>query len=107
MSERHQDFEWLYLAACRIEERVFTDEEVLCLPYVNVKQKNASEWRIRTESSHRVLSSFRKESQLRRILDLGCGNGWFSAQLCRLGHTEVLGVDVNQFELEQAERVFT
>jgi trans-aconitate methyltransferase len=40
------------------------------------------------------------------VLDLGCGNGWLSARIAELPDFEVLGLDVNRHELEQAARVF-
>jgi 2-polyprenyl-6-hydroxyphenyl methylase/3-demethylubiquinone-9 3-methyltransferase len=40
-----------------------------------------------------------------RILDLGCGNGYVSAELARLGH-DVLGVDVSPDGIEIARRAY-
>jgi trans-aconitate methyltransferase len=45
--------------------------------------------------------------KISRVLDLGCGNGWFTYQVAtHLGNAKVLGGDVNQEELDQAERCF-
>ena len=45
-----------------------------------------------------------KQSQHRHnILDLGCGNGWLSYKMALL-QQQVVGVDVNLLELEQAEQ---
>ena len=41
----------------------------------------------------------------RRAIDVGCGNGWFSNTLT-LNNNEVVGLDINSLELEQAARVF-
>jgi SAM-dependent methyltransferase len=41
------------------------------------------------------------------LLEPGCGNGWLSNKLAGLGFSEVIGLDVNITELEQAARVFS
>jgi len=107
MTSTKQVFENAYIKARKLEERVLSDDEVRMLPSVSASSRNADEWKTRAESSRRVLSYFRTSNQLTNILDLGCGNGWFSAQLARLGDTRVHGVDVNEVELEQAQRIFT
>ena len=42
-----------------------------------------------------------------RVLDLGCGNGWFTKRISKISGVEVLGADINQAELEQAARLFS
>ena len=42
----------------------------------------------------------------KKIMDLGCGNGWLCGHIARLEKFEVSGLDVNLKELEQAARVF-
>jgi trans-aconitate methyltransferase len=39
-------------------------------------------------------------------MDLGCGNGWFSRWLYTYTQSNVQGIDVNQTELETADRLF-
>lgn len=41
-----------------------------------------------------------------KILEVGCGNGWLSAKLANLPNCRVTGLDINQLEIEQANRVF-
>jgi len=40
------------------------------------------------------------------VLDLGCGNGWFTHAIAEFTEQPVIGLDVNLPELEQAARVF-
>jgi SAM-dependent methyltransferase len=42
----------------------------------------------------------------RRVLDLGCNAGWWSLQAIDAGADFVLGVDVRQMHIDQAELVF-
>ncbi len=39
-------------------------------------------------------------------MELGCGNGWLTHHLALIKDSYVIGVDLNQQELEQAARVF-
>ena len=41
-----------------------------------------------------------------KILDVGCGNGWFSGQLAAIASAKVYALDLNRMELEQAARIF-
>ncbi|RLD59215.1 MAG: hypothetical protein DRJ05_06755, partial [Bacteroidetes bacterium] len=63
------------------------------------------EWEMRNRSAKRVMEYFQKK-QNAAILDLGCGNGWFSAMLANSCNCDVVGVDLNFTELKQAARVF-
>jgi ubiquinone/menaquinone biosynthesis C-methylase UbiE len=40
-------------------------------------------------------------------LEIGCGNGWLSHKLAEIPRTEVIGLDINLKELQQAANVFT
>ncbi|MBK7438159.1 MAG: class I SAM-dependent methyltransferase [Saprospiraceae bacterium] len=41
------------------------------------------------------------------MLDLGCGNGWFTNQLAKNVPGQYLGLDINSHELYQAARMFS
>ncbi len=41
-----------------------------------------------------------------KILEVGCGNGWLSHRLSLIPGTDITGIDINNIELQQAERVF-
>ncbi len=97
-------FEADYIALRKKENRLYPDNIVGQLP----DGKNTSqpdEWKMRSRSAKRVMGYF-KQKQNSMILDLGCGNGWFSALLTNSCNCEVVGVDLNLTELKQAARVF-
>jgi len=98
------DFELQYLKVRTSEKRVYSDEELIQLPYLRGHQ-HAHEWELRNKSAQRVLKYFASKSK-EHLLDLGCGNGWFSQLLARNTAMEIIGMDVNKMELEQAARVF-
>jgi ubiquinone/menaquinone biosynthesis C-methylase UbiE len=47
-----------------------------------------------------------KKGKPLNILEIGCGNGWLSAQLAKNTSGQVVGMDINKEELNQAGRVF-
>src|SRR5258708_4522573 len=57
-------------------------------------------------SSERLITYLEKKHKPLRILEVGCGNGWLSAKLSNIPNTRVTGLDINQVEIEQAQRVF-
>lgn len=95
-------FEESYFKIREKENRILTDLEVIQLPHL-LNHPHSKEWRLRQESAERFLSYlFNKELH---ILEVGCGNGWFSNLLASFGH-QLIATDVNVQELEQAARVF-
>lgn len=102
--ERHKDLEKTYLGIRDKENRIYTDDEVRQLPYGIPKAHiHYKEWKIRQLSLKKLISII--DDTQTRILDLGCGNGWMSYQLSKQ-NIEVVGLDINEYELEQARRVF-
>jgi ubiquinone/menaquinone biosynthesis C-methylase UbiE len=101
------DFEGIYLCVRGQEGRILSDREVSSLPETLMDTPYQSEWRIRTSSANRFLSYITtKSTRPTSMLDLGCGNGWFSKLLSSAGDS-LLGLDINQQELEQAARLFS
>lgn len=98
------DFEATYIRLREKENRIHDDQTIAELPYPkNVEQ--VKEWQMRARSAERVLNYFRnREGEF--LLDLGCGNGWFTSLLAKDNKMKVFGVDLNRFELEQAARIF-
>ncbi|AXG69448.1 bifunctional 3-demethylubiquinone-9 3-methyltransferase/ 2-octaprenyl-6-hydroxy phenol methylase [Kordia sp. SMS9] len=91
-----------YLAVREKEKRILTDAEVRKLPYVA-----RDEWPFRVKSTERFLTHIAEENDPMNILTIGCGNGWFSNKIAEVDTKhEVIGLDVNREELEQAARVF-
>lgn len=98
-------FEAEYLAVRKKEDRVPTDDLVRKLPFVPSSHPHFREWQLRSDTLTRFQTFLRKLPQ-RHILDIGCGNGWFSYQMSQCGHS-ITGLDVGKTELEQAARCFS
>lgn len=94
-----------YARAREREGRTYPDEIVRRLPGVPPDHPLAAEWRLRAHSSGLLLRRLRARGA-RRIVDLGCGNGWLTAAMSALPGANVVGVDANLPEVEQARRVF-
>jgi len=99
-------FEKVYLESRKAESRVYSDDLVRQLPYVAKGHPQFKEWQSREKSMSRFLGHLRKKNASLTVLELGCGNGWFSSNLAQLVHVQVVGVDINLPELEQAARLF-
>ncbi|PPU93604.1 class I SAM-dependent methyltransferase [Xanthomonas albilineans] len=99
-------FEQRYLAVRHREGPLYSDEQVRALPYPDGAQGGSHEWRVRAESSRRLLRHLRARGGDGPLLEVGCGNGWLSRRLAVGLRREVCGVDVNRVELAQAARVF-
>ncbi len=92
----------IYLHVREKENRLLEDNEVIKLPKLNF-----NEWPIRLKSSNRFSSYLKTKASSLNILDLGCGNGWFTNQIAIISEKNyVIGLDINTYELEQATRVF-
>lgn len=94
----------LYLKVRNAENRIYSDEQVKTLPRLK-KHRYTEEWGMRALSSTRILKYFSaKPGGI--VLDIGCGNGWFTNKLCSDGNFSVFGLDNNIDELEQAAVIF-
>ncbi len=106
LSEKSLEFSDLYTKVRDKEQRILTDSEVATLPFLK-NHKLSNEWELRQQSTRRFLSYLNKKNTPLTILDLGCGNGWFSNAIATAStQNNVLGLDLNVSELEQASRVF-
>ena len=108
-----RDKEDLYLRVRSAEGRLLSDAQVRSLPHlshVETDRRLAAEWAIRAVSVKRFVRHVQKLPSPRTLLDVGCGNGWMShllaTTLATMPGTEVIGLDLNRHELEQAVRVF-
>lgn len=99
-------FEKSYIACRASEQRVYTDGEVALLPKCAAFHPHYEEWVNRALSSKKLLYYLQQKKKALRILEVGCGNGWFCHQLSHLSRSQVTGVDINFTELQQAARVF-
>ena len=103
---RTGEFEQLYIRLRSKEGRVYTDEQVAQLPFIDKNHAHYKEWKIRTSSFNKLLAYIQHKRAELNILEVGCGNGWLSAQIATGTKAKVTGIDINNTELEQAKRVF-
>ena len=101
---KKSSFTQLYKGIRKKEGRILTDDQVKNLPKLSAHFLQ-NEWKLREESSARFVNHIKKKGFL-TILEIGCGNGWFSHLLANVNKNRVIGQDINQFELEQAARCF-
>src|SRR5258708_7886164 len=105
LSKYNPDFESQYVALRKKEGRLLNDVLVKLLPDAGFDAKWKKEWAVRKKTSDNFINYLSKHS-FKQLLDIGCGNGWFSAKLALVPGLQVTGLDVNKDELEQAIRVF-
>jgi SAM-dependent methyltransferase len=104
---RAEDADWSasYLALRRREGRLYPDDAVALLPATRPGDPLAVEWRSRADSARRLVAHLARHDQ-RRVLEVGCGNGWLANRIAGIRGSQVVGIDRNVVELEQARRVF-
>lgn len=98
-------FEHNYLKVREKEGRVYSDETVLKLPFIGREHSQFLEWSLRAKTLNRFIK-YLKGNSYTSVLDIGCGNGWFSNHIANAISGKVIGLDVNKEELEQGNRVF-
>jgi trans-aconitate methyltransferase len=117
MSLSKKEFEEQYLAAREKEGRLYGMDQVRRLPNVRRSDPYYEEWKLRRKSAARFVKYLCLESRCTRILEVGCGNGWFANYILQnyfLAHPpsaplpsfQLLGQDINAFELKLAEEAF-
>jgi ubiquinone/menaquinone biosynthesis C-methylase UbiE len=100
------EFERIYIELRNHERRMYSDEEVAWLPDIADDHIHKKEWDIRRNSCKKLLGYLSNKRRSLKILEVGCGNGWLSYQLSQIRFSNVIGLDINLPELQQAERVF-
>jgi len=98
-----EKFDEAYLRLRKSEDRIFNVEEIGRLPEVPKNHIHYHEW-LKRKHSFEMFSEYIDKSQFNNMLDLACGNGWFINKLASK-FNNITGVEVNAFELEQAEKV--
>lgn len=106
--EKHHtsDFEKIYLKLREKENRLYDDETLKHLPDVSKGHQHYKEWQIRKNSAEKFLKYLNSTSQGKNVLELGSGNGWLANIISDQSGTKVIGIDINNYELEQSARVF-
>lgn len=100
------EFESLYMEVRKREQRVYSDADVAMLPYASKSNFHIAEWKLRKLTSNKFISFLNRYNNNIKILDVGCGNGWFSANIATNNSINIYALDINRVELEQAARVF-
>ena len=95
-----------YLKIRSIEGRLYSDDIVRKLPYVEDSHIQKNEWLIRSQSLEKVSAYLSNLKKSLIVLDIGCGNGWMANNLSEIPNIELYCLDVNAYELEQGRRVF-
>lgn len=99
-------FDSLYLKLREHEGRIYSDKEVQQLPEIHNDHVYFKEWMIRRDSYERLIKYLVAKEKSLNILEVGSGNGWLSAKLATIPGSNVLGLEINICELNQAIRVF-
>lgn len=105
-------FEQAYLKLRTREHRVYADDVVKELPFLNDEQllkipSIKKEWKVRQRSAEKLIRYLNKKRP-KSILEIGCGNGWLSHRIATaLPSATVVAIDINQSELSQGQRVFS
>lgn len=106
LTEKKNIFSNQYLFVRKKENRVLKDIEVFNLPNTSKTNENYKEWKLRQESANRFLKYIKNKTDL-NILEIGCGNGWFSNLIAKQSSkNNIYALDINAEELKQANRVF-
>lgn len=100
------DFSMRYTQLRLQEARLYTDEQVATLPFIDIAHPHHKEWMVRKRSAMSLLNYIEEHCAAPRILEVGCGNGWLSRQLSSIPGSHVTGIDINSPEIMQAARVF-
>jgi ubiquinone/menaquinone biosynthesis C-methylase UbiE len=102
---KFSDFEKNYLEVREKEKRVLNIAEIRKLPYAEPNSPDYTLWKTRRHNINRFLKYLSQKRKTFRILDVGCGNGFFTNLIQKQGH-QVTGLDVNLAELKQAAEAF-
>lgn len=103
--DRKRSFERAYIDLRKKENRFYPDGILKFLPDVSSGNPHYQEWLLRKSSVKQIVKYFTKR-KTNSVLEIGCGNGWLSHYLAENLSASIVGVDVNETELQQASRVF-
>lgn len=99
-------FESLYVRIRKREGRIYNDKALSQLPEIGANHQLYKEWRIRKNTADKLIKYLSHSSKEANLLEVGCGNGWLINYLHKNLQYTCLGVDLNFYELKQAQRVF-
>ncbi|MDV3308532.1 MAG: class I SAM-dependent methyltransferase [Cyclobacteriaceae bacterium] len=101
----YHDFEREYTSLRTSEGRMLPDAIVKALPYIPRQHPHHREWAVRRRSAN-ALARYLKKRNPAHVLEIGCGNGWLTNYLVSQLKADCCGIDINEFELKQAARLF-
>lgn len=101
-----KNFAKMYTASRQKENRIYSDEQVALLPFIEPSHIHYEEWQVRKRSGSRLMDWLEHKNKPLFIQEVGCGNGWLSGKLTSLKNSFITGTDINKTELFQARRVF-
>jgi len=99
-------FEDVYLKVREKENRIYSESELILLPFASSSNPHKKEWDLRAKSFQRFKEYLSTKSKNLNLLDLGCGNGWFCGQLSRTFNHHFYCADVNLTEMKRGRKVF-
>lgn len=86
---------------------MYSDEQISRLPFLKKNEAHAKEWLLRAKTANRFKRYLESKENKLSVLDLGCGNGWFTNYCFQASTLEkAIGIEINQEELNQAKRIF-
>ncbi|CAL2095160.1 class I SAM-dependent methyltransferase [Tenacibaculum sp. 190524A02b] len=107
LTPKKQTFSKAYIEIRDKEQRFLEDNEVKKLPFTSKNNLHYHEWLLRQQSTKRFINYLKTKKEKLTILDLGCGNGWFTNLMAEVStQNKIIGLDINIEELEQAARIF-
>jgi ubiquinone/menaquinone biosynthesis C-methylase UbiE len=103
LSEPNTSFEKMYFDLRLKEGNIFSLQEIQKLP---ANKTNPILWKQRAQTAA-LFASYIKKNNFSTVLEIGCGNGWFSNYISENSYCQsVVGLDINLTELTQASEAF-
>lgn len=106
ISEVNKELEVDFNNLKKREGRNYSEDEIRLLPFASSKNPHKEEWNFRAKSFMRFRTHLSGKRGSLQILDLGCGNGWFSAQLEKNFKHHYYCVDINLPQLLLGAKIF-
>lgn len=106
ISDVDESYEKMILKIRKLENRIYTDDEVKLLPFASKLNPQKEEWELRAKSFLRFKEYLIKRNSELNVLDIGCGTGWLASKILKDQSHNFFCVDINLSDLEQGARVF-